>query len=153
MVEPARTQYCVPTSLCADALVNGTIESVEIEARDSSVAQVLTALGVAFDLRHRSSTRLDRPVTGSFRGPLLTVIPRLLKDYDHVVKRSDTGPIEVTVIRLRELAPNPPTPLSQRPPFSSMQARDKVMPPAGGPPLHPHPPKSLQPRPPHRPGS
>jgi hypothetical protein len=89
------------TAVYAEAVVKGSIDAVEVDARDSSIAEVLTALGQPFGLRYRTSTDLYRPVTGSFKGPLLKVISRLLKDYDYVVRSSVSDRIDVTVIKFR----------------------------------------------------
>lgn len=131
----------VSTSARADAVVKGTIEAVEIEARDSSVAEVLTALSGSFGLQYRSLTPLNRPVTGSFRGTLFSVISVLLKNYDHVVKRSAADLIEVTVIRFREPDAYPaPRPPPQAAPASA-RGSDRLMPPPTA--AYPHPPPKL----------
>jgi hypothetical protein len=88
--------------------------------------EVLAALGAAFDLRYRTSIDLNRPVAGTLRGPVSTVISSLLKDYDYVVKSSSADRIEVIVIKLRE------------------RVSDKAM--SAG--ASPYPPGLFQPRPP-----
>jgi hypothetical protein len=87
------------TAVCAEVVVKGSINAVEVVARDSSIAEVLTALGQPFGLRYGTSTDLYGPVNGSFKGPLLNVISRLLKDYDYVMKSSGGERIEIIVIK------------------------------------------------------
>src|SRR4051812_16485501 len=76
----------VSTTSHAEVAVKGPIDRIQVDARNSSVAEILGALGEAFDLRYRTSVDLNRPVTGTFHGPMLRVISRLLTDYDYVVK-------------------------------------------------------------------
>jgi hypothetical protein len=116
----------VSTSARADAAVSGPIGAVQVEARNSSVAEVLTALGAAYGLRYRTWIDLSRPVAGTFRGPVSTVISRLLKDYDYVVKSSAGDRIEVIVVK-----------------FNGQDSSKVIL--AGG---SPYPPELFQPRPP-----
>ena len=88
----ARAAYC-------DTAVRGSMESVELEARDSSVAEILNALSEALPIHYRTSIELNRAVTGTFKGPALKVISRVLKDYDYVVRRNDADEFEVIVIK------------------------------------------------------
>ncbi len=102
VVTAATALLLATTSTCvrADAAVTGSADAVKIEARDSSVADVLDALGRAFGLKYRSSVELTQPVSGTFEGPVLKVLSRLLVNYDYVTKH--VGPdnsIEVIVIK------------------------------------------------------
>jgi hypothetical protein len=60
-----------PTSVHAGAQVSGTLEAVSIEARDTSVQEILAALGNTFDVHYHSSVslgkRLTRLIEGHFR--------------------------------------------------------------------------------------
>lgn len=96
----------IATSAHAEAIVNGPIDEVQVQARNSSVAEVLTALGAAHGLRYRTSVDLNRPVTGTFSGPVVKVISGLLKDYDYLVKSSVSNQIEVIIIKFRAQGAN-----------------------------------------------
>jgi hypothetical protein len=87
------------TAACAEAVVTGSINAVEVDARDSSIAEVLTALSQPFGLRYGTSADLYAPLNGSFKGPLVKVLSRLLKDYDYVMKSSVGERIEIIVIK------------------------------------------------------
>jgi hypothetical protein len=145
----------VTTPAHAEAAVKGPITAVQVEARDSSVAEVLTALGAAYNVRYRTSIDLSRPVIGSFKGPLPTIIARVLKDYDYVVKRSAADRIEVIVVKFsgqdsgKVIATGastyPPELFQPRPPQpSNQQAPDKAITTGAS----TYPPKLFRPRPP-----
>lgn len=85
----------------AEVRIEGVIEALQIEARDSTVSEILAALGTSYDLKYRDLPKVDRPVTGTFRGSLLQVLSRLLERYDYVVKRSAAGPIEILYVASR----------------------------------------------------
>jgi hypothetical protein len=85
-------------SAYAEVSVKGDVDSVRIEAHDSSLAEVLAALGAAFDVRYGSSIDLNRPVTGRLNGPLPRVISRLLQGYNYVARSSASGNIEAIFI-------------------------------------------------------
>jgi hypothetical protein len=85
---------------CADAAVSGSMESAQIEARHSSVEEVLNALSKVFPIRYRSSIELSHAVSGTFKGPALKIIARLLEGYDYVVRQTAAGEFEVRVIKL-----------------------------------------------------
>src|SRR5262249_53830957 len=63
---------------CADASVSGSMDSAQVEARHSSVEEVLNALSKVFPIRYRSSIELSHAVSGTFKGPALKIIARLL---------------------------------------------------------------------------
>jgi len=79
----------------ADVLVEGSEDAVRVEARDSSVADVLDALGASFDLRYPATADLDRRVSRTFRGSLSQVISGLLAKYDYVATKAPSGEIEI----------------------------------------------------------
>jgi hypothetical protein len=103
-----------PGSAHAEVSVKGDVDAVRIEAHDSSLAEVLSALGAAFDVRYGSSIDLNRPVTGRLNGPLPRVISRLLQDYNYVARSSPAGDIEAIFI------------------FSAAQTTAKAVPAAAG---------------------
>ena len=93
-----------PTSLFAGAQVQGSSEAVRIETQNTSIEEVLAALGDAFDLRYRSSTKLAKQLSGTYQGSLQRVVARVLEGYDFIL-RSDKGKIEITVLGTRNAAP------------------------------------------------
>jgi hypothetical protein len=68
-----------------------------VEVRDASIEEVLTALGASYGLRFRSATPLGGRITGTFEGPLLQVVARMLDRYDYIVKKTD-GVIDIAVL-------------------------------------------------------
>jgi hypothetical protein len=113
-----------PTSLRADARVQGSAEGVRIETQNTSVEEVLAALGDAFEVRYRSSAKLTKQLTGTYEGSLQRVVARVLEGYDFVL-RTNKGKIEITVLGVRNATPgaavasspsNPPKAASISPP-------------------------------------
>jgi hypothetical protein len=95
-----------PTATLADAQVRGTPEAITIEARNTSVEEVLKALGGAFDVHYRSSANLQARLTGHYEGSLQRVMKRVLDGYSYFVKVGD-GRIDVTVLDAPRTAPSP----------------------------------------------
>jgi hypothetical protein len=90
-----------PTSALADAHVGGQPDAVRVEAHQSSVEEVLNALGAVFKVRYRTSTALTELISGTYEGSLRQVVASVLDRYDHVVKNSDEG-IEIIVYKLNK---------------------------------------------------
>jgi hypothetical protein len=84
------------TPALAEMRVRGSPEAVRIEARDSSVAEILSALSSTFNIHYQSSANLDKRLSGIYAGPLSRVLTRILDGYNFVVK-TDNGSIAVTV--------------------------------------------------------
>src|SRR5258707_840576 len=57
--------YAAP--LHAETLITGTPEAVQIEARGSSLAEMLNILASRFGLHYRTEVTLDRVVTGTYK--------------------------------------------------------------------------------------
>jgi hypothetical protein len=85
------------TPALAEMRVRGTPEAVRIEARDSSVAEILSALSHTFNMHYQSSANLDKRLSGTYAGPLSRVLARVLDGYNFIVK-TDNGNIAVTVL-------------------------------------------------------
>ena len=107
----------------ADVRVSGDISAVQLHATGSTVAEALSALESAFQLRVKASTALDRAVSGTYTGSLPEILPRLLQGYNYVIRRQ-ASEIEVIVIGLpadtaamaqrpRVAPPNPALSLSE----------------------------------------
>ena len=81
----------------AEAVVSGADNNLTIEVHDTSLQDVLTALGAKFGLRVRGLSSLNRQVEGRYEGSLRGVVTRLLNGYDYVLK-TDAGRIEVIIV-------------------------------------------------------
>src|SRR5262249_56155897 len=93
-----------PNTALAQAQVRGSPEAVTIEARNTSVEEILKALGGTFDVHYRSSANLQMRLTGNYEGSLQRVMKRVLDGYSYFVRTSD-GRIEVTVLDAPRTAP------------------------------------------------
>jgi hypothetical protein len=93
-----------PTAALADAQVRGSPEAVTIEARNTSVEEILKALSGTFDVHYRSSANLQMQVTGNYEGSLQRVMKRILNGYSYFVKSAD-GRIDLTVVDAPKTAP------------------------------------------------
>jgi hypothetical protein len=85
------------TPALAEIQVRGSPEAVTIEARDISVEDILAALSRTFDIDYQSSVDLDKPLHGTYVGPLSRVLTRILQGYNFVLK-NDNGSIAITVV-------------------------------------------------------
>jgi hypothetical protein len=86
-----------PTPSLAEIQVRGSPEAVTIEARDSSVEEVLAAVSRVFGMDYQSSVDLDKPLYGTYVGPLSRVLTRILQGYNFVLK-TDDGNIALSVV-------------------------------------------------------
>ena len=95
----------------AEMRLTGQVDAVRLEARDATIQDVLTALGATYGLRIRTATPLGAHITGTFTGPLLKVVARVLEGYDYVSK-SMNGTVEVAVVGVvgDQAVPSPATP-------------------------------------------
>jgi hypothetical protein len=75
-----------PTSVLAEARVLGSLAAVTIEAQDSSIEEILTALSNKLGIRYQSTASLERRLSGTYVGPLPRVLTRVLDGYNFVVK-------------------------------------------------------------------
>jgi hypothetical protein len=94
----------VPTSALAEAQIRGTVEAVSVEAKNSSLKEVLAALSDAFDVNYRSAADLERQINGTYTGSLEKVLKRVLEGYSFFVKTGDGG-LELTVLESSNAAP------------------------------------------------
>jgi hypothetical protein len=93
-----------PSAALADAQVRGNPEAVTIEAKNTSVEEVLKALSGAFDVHYRASVNLQTRLTGNYQGSLQRVMKRVLDGYSYFVKIGD-GRIDLTVLDAPRGAP------------------------------------------------
>lgn len=85
------------TPAVAELRVRGSAEAVRIEARDTSVAEILSALSRALNMHYQSSANLDKRLSGTYAGPLSRVLARVLDGYNFVLK-TDNGSVALTVL-------------------------------------------------------
>ena len=114
------------------ARIEGGIESLTVEARDASLAEVLSALSARFKVQVRAPELSDQRVDGSFHGPLRWVLARLLAGRNYIAKYSDDA-VEIVV-----LGPAGPSAKAAAPTGSSAKAAAMAQPP---PPIQPKFPK------------
>jgi hypothetical protein len=96
----------VKSSFAFDGVqIVGTADKLQMELSNATVDNALAALGSTFDFKCRCSP-LDRRVTAVYRGNIGRVLSRLLEGYDHVVKTSPSGAVELVVLRTNG-APKP----------------------------------------------
>jgi hypothetical protein len=103
--------FACPHDALAQATITGAEDDLTIQARDSSVQEVLAALGTRFGLRYRNITALDRRIDGTFEGSLRRVVTRLLDGSSYVMSTGG-GHIEVIVVgaaKPNEMRPHPGT--------------------------------------------
>jgi hypothetical protein len=86
-----------PTPAITGVKVSGNPNAVSVEAQDSSIDEILTALCHEFPMQYRTSIELKTPITGAYHGPLLRLLARVLEGNNYVVKLSPDD-IEVTVL-------------------------------------------------------
>jgi hypothetical protein len=69
--------------------VRGDMAAVRLDARRTTIADVLSALNAAFDISYRSAIALDEEINGTYAGSLRRVISRVLDGYNYVIKQDD----------------------------------------------------------------
>jgi hypothetical protein len=74
----------------------GNANSLQLEAHDSTIAAVLTAMGPTFHVQYHSATPLDDAITGTYSGPLRPVIAEILRGYDYLIK-DEGADVEIAV--------------------------------------------------------
>src|SRR4051812_16667000 len=78
----------------AEVRVEGSAESIMLEAENASVREALEALSAEFDLLVHPSAGLDRRISGTYRGSLRQVLSALLAGRNYVAVHSG-GRIEI----------------------------------------------------------
>ena len=89
-----------PASALA-AKVSGSPQAVSIEAQNSSIEEILAALGHDFNVHYHSLADLKSQITGTYQGSLQRVLSRILEGYNFVVKSNSDGGVDVTVLGRR----------------------------------------------------
>lgn len=119
---------CILTQAPAEAkaIVQGTADAISLEADNSSVAELLAALSDSFAVRYSSSARLERHLTGTYRGSLERVVKRILEGYDFVVKNDKNG-LVITVLAVGDGPSVMPASTAERPVEAAPAQRNAAM--------------------------
>jgi|SRR5579872_2511004 len=81
----------------ASTSVSGTADFVTVDAQNTSIKEILSALGQKFRLQVDSSANLDKTISGSYHGSLGRVVVRLLEGYNFIL-RTNQDELQVTVL-------------------------------------------------------
>jgi hypothetical protein len=96
----------------AAAQVSGSPQNVSVDAQNSSLKDILSALGKQFNVHYQSTANLDKQLSGTYEGSLRRVVARLLEGYNFIIT-TNQDMIEVTVLGTQGLqtggAPSPVT--------------------------------------------
>ena len=84
----------------AEVRVQGDIRAIRIDATQSQVSEVLSALGPALNVRYRASIPLEGAIEGTFTGSLREVLSRVLDGFNYFIK-AGRHTIEVVVLGKR----------------------------------------------------
>ena len=89
----------IPKTAHAETRITGEPRELSLEAYDTTLQEVLTALRSSFGLKIQASTSTDlnRSVSGTYNGSLREVITRLLDGYDFFVRKLGDD-LEVVVV-------------------------------------------------------
>jgi hypothetical protein len=79
----------------AEVLVTGEPDAVQVDAKEASVEELLSALRKAYGLQYWSSANLSRSVSGTYAGSLQQVVSRVLslQGYYFIAETSEHGTI------------------------------------------------------------
>ena len=91
------SMLALPTGAFAEVQVTGRLDALRIEAKESTLGEVLAALGQTLHFHYRAGSLLGQPVTGVYHGPLQRVLGSLLQGHDFSVKTSSSE-IELVVL-------------------------------------------------------
>jgi hypothetical protein len=94
----------------SEVLTGDSTGTITIEARGSSIAEVLDALGVVFHERFRDELERDQPPSPAYVGDVSQILTRLLDRYDYVATSTEAGQIELLWIKPSERGARPAPP-------------------------------------------
>jgi hypothetical protein len=78
----------IPKTAWAETRITGEPRELTLDAYDTTLQEVLTALSSSFGLQYRTSTDLNRNISGTYKGSRREVITQLLGGYDFFVHNS-----------------------------------------------------------------
>jgi hypothetical protein len=87
----------VPAMALGATQVSGTKEAVTVEAQNSSIKEILSALSQQFNVHLESTARLEKQVSGTYDGTLRHVLERLLVGYNFIIRARD-GQLQITIL-------------------------------------------------------
>jgi hypothetical protein len=96
----------------AEVRVQGDAAGLQIDANNSTIEEIIAALGPRMQVRVHSASPLDRVVSGTYRGSLKQVLPLVLVGYNYIVK-AHGAEVDVIVYGVRgdrAIAAAPPQP-------------------------------------------
>ncbi len=93
-------------AVAADIRVQGSEESLRVEAHDATRREILAALAGRFALTYRGETD-NRALTATFEGPLREVVKHVLEGYNYVLNTKGGG-LEVVVVSPESTTAVPP---------------------------------------------
>jgi hypothetical protein len=80
----------MPNVSGASIRVRGDAAAVRLDARRTTIADVLSALNATFAMSYRSTIVLDEEINGAYAGSLRLVISHVLDGYNFVIKQDDS---------------------------------------------------------------
>jgi hypothetical protein len=93
-------------AIAAEIRVQGSAETVRVEAHDATRSEILAALAGRFALSWRGATD-SRSLTATFEGPLREVVKRVLEGYNYVIDTKDDV-LQVVVVSPESAVATPP---------------------------------------------
>jgi hypothetical protein len=82
----------------ADVIVTGTLDHLRIEASQAPILVVLEALKKQFGIGYQYRVRPDWTIDGTFTGSLSSILPRLFRDKDYVLRIEPNHSITVFIL-------------------------------------------------------
>jgi len=79
------------SAAAADVTVTGKADAIELTANQSTVKAALERLSSTFGLELHGVDDLNDPLTGTFKGPLSTVVDQLLGTHNHFMRPNGSG--------------------------------------------------------------
>ena len=92
-----------PLSARAEIVLQGDAAAVRLEVTQATVGDILAALRERYNVHHRTTIALERPLTGTYSGSLSRVIARVLDGYDYVARFTADG-VDIPFVRTRGAA-------------------------------------------------
>jgi hypothetical protein len=89
-----------PAVAHAEYQIEGGVEDLRVEATQTPVEEIFSALSAIYGVSIQASLLPDQPVTGIYTGPLQRVVAQLLERYDYVLAVSPEK-IEITFLGVR----------------------------------------------------
>jgi len=86
-----------PIPVLSAPKISGNPEGVVVDTQNSSIGDVLSALGRDFNFHFRSSVSLEKPITGLYQGSLRQVVAHILEGYSYTLRLS-AGGVDLTVL-------------------------------------------------------